>query len=111
MSFIINPGTEARTGSTVVNATMVAKELAAIFKEKIPGLKLKRDESRDDRDGWYGFVLTDGKTTVEVDIPGDNPEEVMRGEPWVSRRLYVDGSSWLWGYAVGIVADRFGLEL
>lgn len=108
--FIINPGTEARVGHNETNATIVAKALAKQFKTDVPSLRLKRDKSRDDKDGWYGFVLTAGKTSVDVDIPGDDPDNVMKGEPWVSRRLYVDGSSWLWGYAIGIIAERFGLS-
>lgn len=106
MAIFINPGTEAKDGHKADNAVIVAKELAKIFRKDYPNLKLKRDTSRDDNDGWYGFTLVNGGTTIEVDIPGDDPEEVMKGEPWVSRRLYVDGSSWLWGYAIGIVSDR-----
>jgi hypothetical protein len=110
MNIVINPGTEARNGAQEANALVVAQEIAKTFKEEVEGLKLKRDASRDDKDGWYGFTLTDGKTSVDVDIPGDDPEEVMKGEPFVSRRLYVDGSSWLFGFAIGIIADRFGVN-
>lgn len=106
MNFIINPGTESREDSTEANALICAKELATIFKSSYPDLKLKRNKAADDNNGWYGFKFTDGDKSIDVDIPGDDPEQVMKGEPWVSRRLYVDGSSWLWGFAVGIIEDR-----
>lgn len=106
MAIFINPGTEARDEHKAENAVVVAQELAKIFKDEYPALELKRDTSKDDNDGWYGFKLVNGDTAIDVDIPGDDPEQVMKSEPWVSRRLYVDGSSWLWDYAVGIVSDR-----
>jgi hypothetical protein len=102
MNIIINPGTETDETATLENALYIAKELAKLYKEEVPTLKLKRNE-KNDYGGWYGFILTDGNKSVEVDIPGDNPETVMKGEPFKSRRLYVDGSSWLWGYALGSI--------
>lgn len=106
---IINPGTETSDTATEENAQVVADTIYRDFKDKVAGLKMSRNKDADG-DGWFGYILSDGKTDVTVDIPGDEPEQVLKGEPWKSRRLYVDGSSWLCGYAYGIIADRFGLE-
>lgn len=103
MKIIINPGTEARTEHSFDNAVVVAKHIAGLFKKQVPSLKLQY-KSKDDS-GWYKFVYTGGLKPVEVDIPGDEPEQVMKGEPFESRRLYVDGSSWLYGYAVSFISD------
>lgn len=105
MMFIINPGTEAREDTSEQNALVVAKHIASEFKKDFPDLQLRRDTTSDDEDGWYGFKLVSGGTTVDIAVPGDNPEEVMQSTPFTSRRLYVDGSSWLFGYAMGIIAD------
>ena len=50
--------------------------------------------------------VRDGRA-AEVDIPGDDPEVVCEGRPWVSRRLYVEGSSWLYGYALNAIERQF----
>lgn len=105
---IINPGTEAIPQTTFENAYESAKALmhdCGFSRED--GYKISRDAKRDSN-GWYGFIVTkDGKHPLDVDIPGCDPERTQKGEPWVSPRLYVDGSSWLWGYALGFVTDHF----
>ncbi|MCF7982270.1 MAG: hypothetical protein K9K86_09820, partial [Pseudomonadales bacterium] len=58
-----------------------------------------------DNGGRYGFILKkDGREKlIDIDMPGCDPDLVQRSEPWVSPRLYVDGSSWLWQFAIGFV--------
>lgn len=97
MILIINPGTEANDRATEVNAAEIARRISvatsATYSRHAEG----------DRNGWYGFRFVRDGRAVEVDIPGDDPDQVCAGTPWVSRRLYVDGSSWLFGYAMGFI--------
>lgn len=60
-----------------------------------------------DRDGRYAYTVTftDGRT-VQVDMPGRPTDQVRymyrEGQnPFDFPRLHVDGSSWLWLYALG----------
>jgi hypothetical protein len=39
-------------------------------------------------------------------VPGDDPDEFWRGQPFLSRRMYVDGSSWLIQYALNRIEER-----
>lgn len=95
---IMNPGTEARPGATEANALEIAKRLAEDIGFK--GEAIRKPDG--DYDGWFRFQFAN----VEVDIPGDDPDQVCEGRPFRSRRLYVDGCSWLYGYAVGIAAEH-----
>lgn len=101
---IINPGTEANLAATLANAETIAKEI-------IRDLRIREDVKRDpaaDADGWFRFIFINDGKSVEVDIPGDDPETVMAGRSFVSRRLYVDGSSWLYGLALGFIEEYLG---
>jgi hypothetical protein len=104
---IINPGTEDQEGATEQNAL---KSLQYFLDDLgVVGLETTRNESADRR-GWFGFKITYRGNEVEVDIPGSDPEVVRKGEPWASPRLYVNSSSWLWGFALGITRDALGGE-
>lgn len=105
MTLVINPGTHADPSATVENAIEVATRLT----EDVGAATPDRDASAD-YDGWFRFIYRNGDKTVEVDIPGDDPDVVCEGRPFKSRRLYVDGSSWLYGFAVSRLADYLGLE-
>lgn len=105
-TIIINPGTQADNSATLDKARIVAERLHEDLGLSDP---ISRDPDHD-RDGWFRFIFTAGPKTVEVDIPGDDPDVVCEGRPFKSRRLYVDGSSWLYGFAVGIAANHLGLE-
>ena len=100
---IFNPGTEPRQNATLENA----EKIAEIMREDLdlPSGCYRRAPQRD-ADGWFGFdfIAKNGRE-LEVDIPGDDPEIVSAGKPFVSRRLYVDGSSWLYGYALNRFSD------
>ena len=100
---IINPGTEARDGATEQNAQSVAADICKTL--SIPAGLLERDPSGDGG-GWFRFKLNAGGDPLEIDIPGDDPATVIKGKPFVSRRLYVDGSSWLYGYALNRIEDH-----
>lgn len=104
---IINPGTKAQENHSADNAIKTAEEMVKVLGE---GVEFVRNPERDDKDGWYGFTFKLGDKQSIVDIPGIDSEIVLRGEPWVSPRLYVDGSSWLIGYAYGFINRDLGLD-
>jgi hypothetical protein len=57
--------------------------------------------------GRYIYILTRGEYSCEIEMPGLEINEV-REDPLVQStagrwRLYVDGSSWQWEFAIKIV--------
>lgn len=64
-------------------------------------------------DGRYPFAVTVDGTRHVVEMPGLPADEVtFRGDPgqnaWDYPRLYVNGSSWLWKYAVNSLTKADG---
>jgi len=106
MNIIINPGTETQTKHSEENAVEIAKTISKDL--KLPTDSWKRTPEKDDSGrGWYSFTFKNKHNqTIEVDIPGIDHDTVVKGEPWVSPRLYVDGNSWLYGYALGFIERR-----
>lgn len=108
MSFvIINPGTGpvdgAREREARRNIGAFCRELA--FRDPI--IRIKRCHDNDD-DGRYGFTLTRGIRETVVDMPGLPLDRVRMGNgdnAWNFPRLYVDGNSWLWPYAISMARD------
>jgi hypothetical protein len=108
---IVNPGTEPRPG-TEGNAVEACNRFLA---DLDLGARAVRNEPGD-CEGYYSFriVLAGAEPGsargVTVDFPGSDPAVTQQGEPWVSPRIYVDGSSWLWGIgldvATGHLTDR-----
>ncbi len=100
---IINPGTEGRDGATVENATAVVGQICADL--SIPPEQIQRQPEKDDEaDGFFSFVFDNGNgCRFDIEVPGDDPAQVTASKPFVSRRLYVDGSSWLYGYALNAI--------
>lgn len=105
MRIIINPGTGKQESHSEDNATKAAQ----IFLEdlNIKDMHFERTDTEVDDRGWYEFLFTKGDFNCKVDFPGIDPEITAKGEPWVSPRIYVDGSSWLWGYGLGIFTDKY----
>ena len=103
---IFNPGTQTNPSATLENAEAIAAEIC-----KDLGLTEKPIRILNgDAEGWFRFDFVTQGHRVEVDIPGDDPETVCAGKPFVSRRLYVEGNSWLYGYALNSLARKLGLE-
>lgn len=100
---IINPGTEGRSEATLANAIKIAARIAEILGEPVT-----RDDAFDSpAGGFFGFTIRKrAGGLIELQLPGDHLEEFFRSQPFVSRRCYVDGSSWLWKYAEGIIIDK-----
>lgn len=72
-------------------------------------VKYQRNKKKDGR-GFYGFKLLTTRNSVEVEIPGVESDRFIEGRPWYSPRCYVDGSSWLYGYALGSIRDKLLLD-
>lgn len=100
----VNPGAGRITGSLLHEARKNMR--AFVVDAGYPDATIIR-KSRLDEDGRFGFVVTDrGGVCAEVLMPGWPLAEVrFMGEPgqniWNFPRLYVDGSSWVWKYAIG----------
>ena len=65
--------------------------------------------------GRYPFLVRLGKREVVVEMPGLPLERVRYmnapgQNAWHFPRLYVDGSSWLWEFAVPSAREALGLE-
>ncbi len=113
---IINPGTGPVAGATLDNAY---KNMEALLRDAgIPDAKWCRDVDAEEGGGRFSFLVTvpdpddEGSTTgCPVDMPGIPLAEVRYlGEPgqniWDFPRLYVDGSSWVWKFAVSQLRER-----
>jgi hypothetical protein len=109
MTLIINPGTETQTGTTEENAIKVAGYICEDLSIS-PEDRWSRSPERDGK-GWYGFKFKWAGGAVDVDIPGTDADVVREGRPFKSPRLYVDGSSWLYGYALGFIFDKIKKEI
>lgn len=106
MTIFINPGTGPVVDATEDNAAfntgaftadLMVRGMKATSAERAPDL---------DDDGRFGWRLTfDDGRVVEVEMPGLRLSEVRwLDEPdqniWDFPRLYIDGSSWVWKYAL-----------
>jgi len=110
MTIFINPGSGPVRGATRENAdaniARFALDLMATGRAKtvrmLDGINSSQVPERDGR--WIYQIAADGETH-EIEMPGlpieqvrfvDRPEQNI----WDFPRLYVDGSSWVWMYAL-----------
>lgn len=102
MSIIINPGSGPVRDATYENAAfnicVFANEVGAVVQE---------GGGKNRGDGRWTFTLQKDAGTAEVEMPGLPLARVRYiGEPdqniWDFPRLYVDGSSWVWEFAVRV---------
>lgn len=71
-----------------------------------PAVAVTMPSAKRDDYGLYGFVLHRGIRTVDVDMPGLPLAEVRSDTlDAMLPRLYVDGSSWWWGYALDFASE------
>lgn len=110
---IINPGSGPCEDATEENAIANIKRL--IVDCATDGINWVRVSDEMEYDGRFGFRLQKGDVEFIVDMPGLPLAQVrwMDGEDqniWNFPRLYVDGSSWVWKFALSILRDRFSLQ-
>ncbi len=104
--FIINPGTgpvdRANVRSARANIRILIKDLnldVVTFRETG-----RRDEGR------YEFVLRRKERTTFIEMPGIPANRVRwlnlpEQNIWRFPRLYVDGNSWVWFYAIDMARE------
>ncbi len=107
----INPGTGPVFGATAQNA---AKNIAGLLCDVGIDVKVVR-VSEWDHEGLFGFELQHEGHTCQVDMPGLELKQVRyvdreMQDIWDFPRLYVDGSSWVWKFAVDIVRETLNEE-
>lgn len=100
---ISNPGTGPVGGALERDAR---RNIGAFCRElalPAPHIRVERRPSGDYGDGRYDYVLHRGIRQVSVNMPGLPLERVALrpdGNAWHFPRLYVDGNSWLWPFAL-----------
>lgn len=104
---IINPGAEPLAHGHFNHAR---RNMSAFTRELFPDLKAPKINLKylTKQDGRYKFKLIRGIRKTHVEMPGLplNQVQYQRGlNPWNFPRLYVNGSSWLWEFAVGQARD------
>ena len=105
MKAIINPGTEPIATATEQNAVL---NMAQFVEDSLCATRFLRNPDKDYGDGRFAFdVFFDDAPgqAIEVQMPGlplDNVRYLgKKGQNiWNYPRLYVDGSSWGWCYAL-----------
>lgn len=112
MEIVINPGSGPVSDATESAARAAVDHFVEDLRE-LHGIATAGVEPvRDEGDGRWSFNLTfaDGRR-VEVEMPGLPVERVRwMGGPdqniWDFPRLYVDGSSWVWLFALRACSRR-----
>lgn len=110
MKVIVNPGTGPVNFATADNAMRnmphliqdAQLNLSEVVIEPVPV---------NDHDGRYWYELHFGERTCCVGMPGLPLEQVRflgtdGQDAWDFPRLYVDGDSWLWKYAVNTLREQ-----
>ncbi len=103
MSIIINPGSGPVPDASAEEASKNIQAFAADLRER--GHDVALGECGLEDEGRYSFVVTVDGITREIEMPGIPLDQVRwLNEPeqniWDFPRLYVDGSSWVWKYAL-----------
>ncbi len=108
---MINPGAGPIPAGSVTNAR---KNIHAFVKDlELDDPPVEIDEGKNlkpDDDGRYVFELVRGQRSTTVSMPAYPLDKVRilhndGQNPWSFPRLYVDGSSWLWCFAVDNARD------
>jgi hypothetical protein len=104
VSIFINPGSGPVSGATYEDAARAMDQF--IDDLELDGISWAPGPSGSD-DGRYNFLLL--PSNVRVEMPGIPLDQVRyQGVDdqniWDFPRLYVDGSSWVWCYAISAAA-------
>lgn len=103
---VINPGSQVVEPSSIENASANMSEfIIALHQRGLSHIVMRRNQEFQQA-GRFAFELTkDGNTSIVL-MPGAPPDQVIMkpgDDPWKFYRLYVDGASWLWEYALNAV--------
>ncbi len=107
---IINPGSGPVQDASLENAKANIKAFVSDLGVAARVLRLPKQ----DDDGRFGFRVRYNDKRVDVDMPGIPLDQVRYVNKetqniWHFPRLYVDGSSWVWIFAVHVAQG--GLDL
>lgn len=112
MSYVvINPGTGPVYGGTARNACLNARAFGReVGADSVTYLPRSAERRWAEDDGRYTFRLRRGRKTCVVTMPGLRASQVryLRSTDqniWDFPRLYVNGSSYVWDFAIGYAAD------
>lgn len=101
----INPGTGPVADANEIDAHNNMRWL--VSDAGLQDARIRRKRRLDDS-GRFGFSVKCEGRAWDVEMPGLPIERVrfMKGlDPWQFPRLYLDGSSWLWEFAVNIMRE------
>lgn len=109
MSVFINPGSGPVDGATAANARDNINQFCKDLRDRGVSAYPYPGFEREEIDGRWTFKLIVGTRSTEVAMPGLPGERVRwLDEPgqniWDFPRLYVDGSSWVWQFALNAAA-------
>lgn len=111
-SMISNPGAGPIGGdASYADACSNIKAFVSSLCLSDPPVRIKKPRPARGDGGRFLFTLHRGIRKVSVDMPGIPLAEVHYidgADPWRFPRLYVDGSSWLWKFAINTA--RFALR-
>lgn len=110
MTVAINPGSGPVPNATSVQATANMK----VFAEEV-GAGSFDGPFGTDGDGRWKFKLWANNRFVDVEMPGISIEKVryvdrVSQNIWEFPRLYVNGGSWVWLYAIDIARDALHMK-
>lgn len=111
MTFIINPGSGPVAGADFETArTNMVKFCEDLIEggQQVSGFA--GDTSQTSDDGRFTFFISVDDFEHQIDMPGIPIDEVRwMGEEnqdiWDFPRLYVDGSSWIWMFALNVCGE------
>lgn len=108
MGIIINPGCGKIDNASEENAIVNIRHFVADLQDdKIKIIRYKeKDYNTEYDDGRYCFLLKKDNFVYEIQMPGLPLENVRwmnaTQNIWDFPRLYIDGSSWIWGIGLGL---------
>lgn len=111
-SVIINPGSGPVDGASFENAQVNIRQFAADLTERGHLVEYERCDQRDGDGRWAWSVDVDNTDNWQVvEMPGLPLEQVRwlgaEGQDiWDFPRLYVDGGSWIWFFALSQFTDK-----
>jgi len=109
--FIINPGSGPVRGATHDNAAENITEFTIDLGRRFGYRNFQVTDLGREEDGRWSFEVTADGRKHDVDMPGLPLRQVNYGadpadDIWDFPRLYVDGCSWVWTFALNQFEDE-----